>query len=145
MKAKKTINEPIEKIFNVLYNSLLEDVKVSNGSVNKEKVKSGFTYKKKLTNQEGREVEVNVNVIELEKPTKYKVSFDSTKGINYLSYNLESVNNNTTKVELEEKYVANDTINNLNYFFVSFILSRRLKKRLNSQLLQIESILNNNN
>lgn len=142
MKVNKTINQPIKKIFEVLYNSLIEDIKLSNSSVNKEKVKSGFTYKKKLSPQVGKEVEVNVNILELENPTKYKVSFDSSKGVNYLSYYLEKIDENTTKVELEEKYVASDTINNWNYIFVSFILSRKLKKRLKYQLSQIETILN---
>ena len=142
MKVNKTINQPIKKIFEVLYNSLIEDIKLSNSSVNKEKVKSGFTYKKNLSPQVGKEVEVNVNILELENPTKYKVSFDSSKGVNYLSYYLEKIDENTTKVELEEKYVASDTINNWNYIFVSFILSRKLKKRLKNQLSQIETILN---
>lgn len=142
MKVNKTINQPIKKIFEVLYNSLIEDIKLSNSSVNKEKVKSGFTYKKKLSPQVGKEVEVNVNILELENPTKYKVSFDSSKGVNYLSYYLEKIDENTTKVELEEKYVVSDTINNWNYIFVSFILSRKLKKRLKNQLSQIETILN---
>ena len=73
MKVCKNIEFSTEKIFQVLLNSLYDDIKSVNNDIIFDNVVEGFSYKKQLKPQVGKEVEVVVNVVKLVKPTDYKV------------------------------------------------------------------------
>ncbi len=141
MKVCKNIEFSTEKIFQVLLNSLYDDIKSVNNDIIFDNVVEGFSYKKQLKPQVGKEVEVVVNVVKLVKPTDYKVEFVSSRGTNSISYKLEKIQDELTSVELFEDFEPVSTSDKINYKVMSFILSKKLKKRGLSQIAQIEQIL----
>ncbi len=115
MKVCKNIEFSTEKIFQVLLNSLYDDIKSVNNDIIFDNVVEGFSYKKQLKPQVGKEVEVVVNVVKLVKPTDYKVEFVSSRGTNSISYKLEKIQDELTSVELFEDFEPVSTSDKINY------------------------------
>lgn len=131
-----------EEFFNVLENSIFEDIKNNYKKANLDDIKKGFSYTKKLNNNLKQEAKVKITIEEYIKNSLYESSFATSKGINTIRYSLtESENDIGCNLIYEEDYFSDKTSLGLNYKLMNFLLKRKNKRKVNNLIRSIESYI----
>lgn len=137
------LNVNCHEFFSILENSIYEDIKSSDKSINLKDLKKGFTYTKNLKNSLKQEGTVKVTIEEYEKNSIYKSSFTSSKGVNTIKYQLEKKDDKCNLI-YEEEFFSSKTSLNLNYKLMNFLMKRRNKKKINTLIRSMESYIISN-
>ncbi|MCL1936730.1 MAG: DUF3284 domain-containing protein [Defluviitaleaceae bacterium] len=135
MTVSKNIKVTSDEFFELLENSLLNDIKSNVESFNKEDLKAGYIYEKKITNKLGKQIISKVEIEKFEKPLFYFAKFTTEKSINYLRY-IVNQNGDYCEVTIEEEYKGLSSMSNLNFSIMNIFFKKSNKRRL-SQMLKI--------
>ncbi|VWL85193.1 DUF3284 domain-containing protein [Oceanivirga miroungae] len=88
----------------------------------------GMIIKKKIDKNR----KIKIEVVELDMNKKYSLKYDTNRGINIVSYNIEKLDEYKTKLIYEENYQTDSVFNKSNYYilgiFYSFFFKRSRKK-----------------
>lgn len=138
MRLQKKLRVTKEQFFDMLLLSVKEDIKrETNKEIKEEKIKSGYSYQKKL----GNNVKATIKILNIEYSKIYEVSITSVVGENRIKYLFDENN-----VIYEEKYYPDSLIYTLNYILTYILLIFRHRKRAKMLIESIEEyILNKKN
>lgn len=116
-----------------------KDVEAST-SKRMEEISSGFVYKKRIPNymQKQENVQVSIDIL---KDGLYKATFESAQGKNSLSYAYEETADGGLQVTYDEDYYGTNTSTQLSHKFMAFLTKRKNKKRAETLLKQIETMI----
>lgn len=142
MQVNLYLQVKADEFFNLLIGSVVHDIQqVSNKKITPEDITSGYTYEKYLTNKLGKKGRSTVQLTSVERPYHYKAIFNTSRGINTLSYTIEEVNDGTISVIYDEQYQAINKSNHVNFNFMRLFYNRKAKKRSISLLRQMEAYI----
>lgn len=140
MEIQKTLKVTPSEFFKVLSTSVAADISSAKGeSVNVKDVKSGTAYKKTLKNKMGSKSEVKVKIQEFNNQT-YKASFQSTRGINTLCYQIAQEGENTL-ITYSEEFEASGAISKVNHKMMTKLYDKKSTKKVNILLDSMESYI----
>lgn len=142
MFVEKNLNISDISLFEVIKNSLIDDVKECTGRVISE-VEEGFEYSKKLQNKMKQNGDVLVKVKHFKPCSIYEVEFFSSQGVNFMRYEAEKIDDENTKVRYSEGFYSDKKLNNLNYKMMMKCMKKSVEKRMNMILLSTERYIIN--
>ncbi|MBS5885648.1 MAG: DUF3284 domain-containing protein [Clostridium sp.] len=147
LKTNEILHVDSESFFNNLVDNIAYDVFNATGeNIPLSSIKKGFNYKKNLNNKLGRKGTVNVEIIEFNKPISYSAKFQSSSGVNTLSYYIEALDKNSINVTYIEDFKGSKGSMDLNYKLLNIFFKRNAKKRIIHFLHSMEeSIIDNKN
>lgn len=102
MKVSIELNVSDKEFYDVMVNSLNEDLKNSNKKVLE--LKEGLKYKKKSTQRKGVGSEITVHIKRLVPNQLYVATFTTAIDHTQITYKIESLNESKIKVTYEEEY-----------------------------------------
>ena len=102
MKVSIELNVSDKEFFDVMVNSLNEDLKNSNKKGLE--LKEGLKYKKKSTQRKGVGSEITVHIKRLVPNQLYVATFATAIDHTQITYKIESLNESKIKVTYEEEY-----------------------------------------
>lgn len=144
MEINRTLNVNFNEFEEFIKDMVAQDVYNATGKkVKLSEIQKGYKYRKKLKGRVGKEGSVKTKIEEL-KSGSYKASFNSSQGINYLSYDYADNQDGTVNLKYEESYDPSSKSKGLNYQLMDFLYKRSNKKRINSMLTHIEHLINEN-
>jgi len=138
MQIIKEMEVNKQELYDYINKMIIEDVLASTNA-NKE-IQVGLTYKKHLQNRLGKLIEV-VTTIEKLEMGKYEISLKSIQGVNILSYTYDEIDHNKIKVIYEESFDGVNPSGSINHSIMSFFTKRTNKKRINSMLEHLETLI----
>lgn len=128
-----------KEFFEYLTQSIMIDIfKNTNVFKCKEEIIPGLTYKKKIKNANHTESNVHVELIEYQTPSLYKSKITNNFNINTITFECNEINENQVQIIYTENYDSTKKLQLINYYFVSFILSKTMKKKIKNMLLAME-------
>lgn len=140
MEIVRTFDVNINKIFDLLENSILNEIKLYTNQENCEIIE-GFQYSKKMQGMIGNSGNILITIEEFKKPYIYKAKFYSKQGFNFITYNLCEIDENSTQITYKEEFISDKLLNNLNYKIVSKIMYKQNIKRAETLLSAMENYL----
>lgn len=142
MRTTSTLKVSKEEFFDFLYLSIINDIKQSTQrNISKNEITEGFEYKKKLANKMGRKGEVKVTLAKLRPSTSYVAEFKSAQGVNVISYEIESINEEEIHVTYSEEFIAADKLKDWNFKLINFFYKKKSKKKIDTLLNNIETYI----
>jgi len=139
MKIEVIVAVSCEEFFDILMESLRHDIKAATGdAIDVEALKSGYTYDKKLANKFGHENSSKTTLTKIDYPNCYEIKFSTHRGDNWLRYELQDLNNGTTKIIYEESYDASTKSQAANHNMMKYFYKWSAKKRIIKMINQIE-------
>ncbi|MGG7056960.1 DUF3284 domain-containing protein [Clostridium nigeriense] len=139
LKINEILYVDAESFFNNLLNNIAYDISNTTGKeIPLNNIKKGFHYKKILNNKLGRKGTVNVKITEFNKPTSYSAEFQSSSGINTISYYIETLDKNNINVTYIEDYKGSKYLMDFNYKLLNIFFKKGAKKRVIQFLHSIE-------
>lgn len=143
MEVNEKLYVRADEFFAKMADSVAYDISESTGKkVRAKNINKGYTYTKKLKNKLGRKGDVKVTITDFEAPRIYAAKFESTNGINYLSYEIEDLGD-SIGVTYSESFEGATKMKSLNYKFMSFFYNRGSKKKARRLLRAMEQYINN--
>lgn len=143
MEVNEKLYVKADEFFAKMAESIAYDISESTGKkVRAKNITKGYTYTKKLKNKMGRKGDVKVTITDYEAPRIYAAKFDSSNGINYLSYEVEDLGD-CIGVTYSESFEGATKMKSLNYKFMSFFYNRGSKKKARRLLRAMEQYINN--
>lgn len=143
MELKREFYGNKDEAFKLIMDGLISDIKHETGEVMElESIEEGFTYLKKLKNKFGHEGSVKVTIAKMDIPNYYEAHFDSQQGLNILSYELITKDEEAFDLIYRESFNSEKASRNLNFSLMSFLFKRSSKKRINLMLDQLQVLLN---
>lgn len=140
MKVEMIVGVSQNDFFEYLIQSIMIDIfKNSNDFKNKEDIKKGITYKKKIIQRDGKEIETQIEILNVIKPNLYKCRVDVGDNSNEITYETKYMNENQTLVFYHESYHSNKKMNMWNYYLVSFLLTKVNKRKIKKMLISMEN------
>lgn len=143
MVVELTLEVSVSKVYEVLVDSLLQEVKTIHPNIKKADIKTGFTYKKTMTGMMKQQASTTVKIDELMENQSYKASIQSERGISTISYQLTG-DENSCHVSYDEDFSSDKMLTNLNYKLVSTFYKKKSRKKVVRMLRQIESYIQQN-
>jgi len=139
MKVSRIMNASAEEVYGLMLESAKADVEQATGKkINENDIKTGYSYRKNLTNRMGKEGSSIATFTRIIKPRVYEIEFKTARGFNKVIYEIEALENGQVEVTYEEVYDAADKRQDLNYKIVSFFYNRGSKKRMERMLELME-------
>lgn len=140
MEITKVLKVTPQEFFKVLTNSVAADIQSAKGiSINPKDIKTGLSYKKTLKNKLGSKSEVKVKIQEFNEKT-YTATFQSSRGINTLSYTIAPEGENTS-ITYSENFEASGGIAKVNHKLMEKVYEKKSRKRVNQLLDSMESYI----
>lgn len=141
MELEVNIKASAKEVFDELIAAILEDIKNSTGKkIAIEKLGENYSYKKKLMNYSGSNIDVTVNIDKFIYPNQYIATITNPKGANTIEYSLcdqeDSVN-----IKYREEYKSKSIFQKLNHMLMSLIFTRSNKKKVIKKFNYLEQEL----
>lgn len=131
-----------EEFFNFLTLSVVKDVKEStNKNISQKDIVKGFHYTKQLANKLKREGSAKVIIRRFVANEIYEAGFETNQGLNTITYEVETLDDNTIDVKYTEDYIASDKIKGWNYNLVNMFYEKRAKKKAIALIRNIEAYI----
>ena len=142
MKAVKKMKASPEEFYDLMLNSAVYDVEQATGKkVSVEEIKTGYTYRKNLTNKLGKEGSAIGTFTKIEKPYIYEMDFKTARGHNKISYHIAKVDNQSIEVTYEEIYEPVDKRHDMNSKIMMFFYKKSTEKQAKRRLDMMEQHL----
>lgn len=133
MKVSKVGKVPIDRIFEVVLQSLEDDYQENTGKVLEPYDRTaGLSYVKCFGDK--NQHTVGVKVLKLEQPNLYKVHFQSNRGDEFITYEFQAINEEETQVSYAYDFVATDWFGKANHFLMTKLLTKSLERQFDAQL-----------
>ncbi|MDR2833634.1 MAG: DUF3284 domain-containing protein [Streptococcaceae bacterium] len=141
MQATRKMNIDAKSFFDMILTSAKYDIEQSTKeAIALEDIKTGFTYKKDLTNKVGKMGDSITTLTTVDVPFVYEASFKTARGINTVSYKVEQLSDGIN-VTYSEDYIPATSTLQLNNKIVSIFFKRSNKKRMKGMLKMMEEHL----
>lgn len=128
-----------EDFWATLETSLAYDITQATGkNVRPKQIKKGYSYTKTLKNKTGRKGSVKVTITDFEQPVKYAAKFESSNGVNYITYTIEQLDVDHIGVTYSEGFEGATGTKAVNFKIMSFFYNRGAKKKATRLLRAIE-------
>ena len=90
IKVEEKLYVNADVFFDKIAESIAYDITASTGkNIRPKQIHKGFSYTKDMKNKMKREGKVKVTITDFEAPRIYKAKFESSQGINTISYEIE--------------------------------------------------------
>ena len=136
------MNTTADRFYDLLMSSVKHDIEQKTGtSVDLKDLKTGYTYKTRLTNKLGKQGGAKAILTTIERPNCYEAQFETPRGINTISYHVKDLDHHLIEVTYSEYYASGSTAITLNFKIMSFFYKRSTRKRMLSLLKQMNQHL----
>lgn len=136
MKITKTINAPVEFVFNQIMDSSLYDIEKNTGQRPDFNLLNGYEYSKTFgKNQRG-----TIKIDEIAKLSTYAFTTTTIRNTFNTRWNFQPVNTQLTEITIEENRTSNGMIQKLNDMFVGTLLGYWKKRQIIAILDHIEKV-----
>lgn len=144
IKVQEKLYVNADDFFEKIAESVAYDITASTGKkVRPKQISKGYSYTKKMQNKMKRAGSVKVTITDFEAPVIYKATFDSTQGINTISYEIEQLDEDHIGVTYTEDFQGASGAKSLNFKFMSFFYNRGAKKKATKLLRNMEAFIQN--
>lgn len=143
MQVNEMLYVDAETFFDQLAREVIYDINVStNKNLREKQIKKGYSYTKKMKNKIGRQGEVKVTITEFERPRIYSAKFDSATGTNFMSFEIEQLEDpNTIGVTYTEEFNGANKSKALNFKTTMMIYKKKSEKNARKRLRKMEKYL----
>ncbi|BAV01631.1 DUF3284 domain-containing protein [Lactococcus formosensis] len=136
MKISKTINAPVEFVYNQILDSSLYDIEKNTGRRPDIKSLNGFEYSKTFgKNQYG-----TITIDEVVKANKYAFTTKTVRNTFNTRWSFLPVDDKKTEITIEESRTSSGMIQKLNDMFVGTLLGHWKKRQMVAILNHIEQV-----
>ena len=135
IEVTKILNISAQDFFDVIEESLYNDMQKTSNQVN---IESGMSYKKNLKNKLGQLSEVEICIEKYERPNIYSSKIQKSKENNYITYEVNKIDENNIEVKYTEDYIAHNKMKNLNYKAILVLYKKKSIKRMTMIIENIE-------
>lgn len=105
IKVEEKLYVNADVFFEKIAESVAYDVTASTGKkVRPKQIHKGYSYMKEMKNKMKREGKVKVTITDFEAPRIYKAKFESSQGINTISYEIEQLDEDHIGVTYMEDF-----------------------------------------
>lgn len=133
MKVTTVGKVPIDRVFEIVLQSLADDYQENTGEVLEPHERTaGLSYVKRFGDK--NQHTVGVKVLNLEQPNLYKVHFQSNRGDEFITYEFQALSEEETQVSYAYDFVARDWFGKANHFLMSKLLTKSLERQFDAQL-----------
>ena len=144
MRVEKEIQVSSVDFFNLIENSIKQDIKSATGK-DIDVIKEGFKYKKELSNKLGSKGLVSVEIKEYNKQDSYKATFSTNRGENTIGYQVLPIDDNRTKIIYEEMFEGKSIFDKINNSIMIKFYDKKSRKRVASLIGSMEKYIVDNN
>ncbi|EKF52193.1 DUF3284 domain-containing protein [Lactococcus garvieae] len=138
MKISKTINAPVEFVFNQILDSSIYDIEKNTGQRPDLKFLNGYEYSKTFgKNQQG-----TIKIDEVVKASTYAFTTTTIRNTFNTRWNFQPVDTKLTEITIEESRTSSGMIQKLNDMFVGTLLGHWKKRQMIAILDHIERAYN---
>lgn len=144
IKVEEKLYVSAEDFFDKIGESIAYDITSSTGKkVRPKQISKGYSYTKNLKNKVKREGSVKVTITEYEPCTRYAAKFDSSQGVNTISYEIEKLDDAHIGVTYTEDFIGASGAKSINFKIMSMFYNRSAKKKAVKLLRNMESFIQN--
>lgn len=144
MEINQKLQVSAPDFFEALAGSVAYDISQAVGKkVNPDQIYSGYRYTKKMKNKVKQEGDVQVKIKQFTAPVCYEAAFKSAQGTNFISYQIEDLQDGTIRVRYSEGFEGESSVKSLNYKITSALYSHIAKKRMTKMLKSMEQYIQN--
>ena len=142
MDVKENLKVNADVFFDTLAESILYDISQAlETPITMEQITPEYIYVKKMKNKLGQQGDVHVTIQQFLKPELYEASFQSTQGVNHISYKITDLHDGSIEVEYHEDFDGKNTSGSLNYKLFSSLYQHSAKKRVTRMLHSMETYI----
>lgn len=143
MQINECLHVGADAFFDQITKEVIYDIHTStNKTVREKQIKKGYSYMKKMKNKIGRSGEVKVTITDFERPHIYAAKFESATGTNFMSYEIEQLDDPATiGVTYTEDFEGMNTSKSLNHKVTMFFYRRKSEKNAKKRLRKMEAYL----
>lgn len=139
MIINKTLEVSINELDGFIKAMVKQDIENTTGKkVKQEDISRGYKYTKKIPNKMGKDTSTTTKIRELS-TGKYEAVFETTQGINMISYTYHALDDNRIELVYEETFDADSKAKDINFKAMSFLYKRSSNKKANLMLAKIEN------
>lgn len=128
-------------VYEVIMDSVYNELKTMNPNIKKSDIKGGYTYHKNLNGMMKQKADVEVKIHHVDPNKRYHVSFKSQRGETSVDYRLSDTEEGTTLVAYEETFKGNGTMNQMNYNLMNRFYAKKSRKKVIALLRNIENYI----
>ena len=144
IKVEEKLYVNADVFFDKIAESIAYDITASTGkNVRPKQIHKGFSYTKDMKNKMKRAGRVKVTITDFEAPRIYKAKFESSQGINTISYEIEQLDEDHIGVTYMEDFSGASGAKSVNFKIMSFFYNRGAKKKAVKLLRNMESYIQN--
>lgn len=142
MQVQEKLYVSADEFFQKLGDSVAYDITNSTGKkIRAKQITKGYSYTKTLKGKVSRKGSVKVTIAEFEAPVKYVAEFQSSQGVNYVSYVIEQLDDEHIGVTYSEDFKGASAMKSANFKVMSFFYNRGAKKKATRLLRSIEAYI----
>lgn len=130
-------------VYEVIMDSVFNELQATDPNIKKEEIKGGYTYHKNLNGMMNQKADVEVKIHHVDPNKRYNVSFKSQRGVTEIDYRLSDTEDGNTHVIYEETFTGEGKANQWNYNFMNRFYTKRSQKKVIALLKNIESYILN--
>ena len=143
MQIKEMLYVSADAFFDQLIKEIAYDVSASTQrKIKPKQVVKGLSYTKRLKSKIGGKGDVKVTIVDFERPYIYRAKFEGPTGVNYLSYEIELMDEkDQIGVTYTEDFQGQTSMKKWNYRLMMLFYNRRSKKKAKRLLRSIEAYI----
>jgi len=132
------MNTTADRFYDLLISSVKHDIEQkTETSLDLKDLKSGYVYKKALTNKLGKQGQAKTTLTKIEPPHCYEAQFETPRGVNTISYQIKDLDDNLIEVTYSENFDSTSAAVALNFKIMSFFYKRSTRRRMRYLLKQM--------
>lgn len=137
MVITKELNVNIDEFFDFLEKSVKFDIK---NATEKDvlTIEQGYSYEKTLKNALNQKGKVITTIEKYKRNKCYQSKVTSNQGFNYITFDVDEIDNENIQVKYSEKFISDKKLNNMNYKIVIKMYEKRVLRRMNLIVENIE-------
>ncbi|MET3557076.1 hypothetical protein ABID29_000185 [Streptococcus rupicaprae] len=142
MKLSQQVPISASTFYRFLLESLREDYKAANKAPVKDSdLKHGLSFQKRFGKKQ--ESAMEVRVVDLIENERYALAFQSSRGTQWVTYDLTAIEENACQVTYTEDYSPKGKLNAWNYKLLFPLMRKSLERRMRLQIEKIAEFAKN--
>ncbi|MFI3227776.1 MAG: DUF3284 domain-containing protein [Clostridia bacterium] len=137
MQVTKKLNVSLDEFFDFVEKSIKYDIKNATGE-DIDQVVQGYSYEKTLANALKQSGNVLTTIEKYERGSCYQSKVTSNQGFNYMTFDVAEIDDENVEVTYSEEFISHRKMNNLNYKFMLKLYKKRIDRRMNLLVENIE-------
>lgn len=142
MELRQVVPVASSAFYDFLLNSLRKDYETaSQASVKDSDLKPGLSFQKRFGKKQ--ESAMEVRVVDLIENERYALAFQSSRGTQWVTYDLTAIEENACQVTYTEDYSPKGKLNAWNYKLLFPLMRKSLERRMRLQIEKIAEFAKN--